>query len=42
MQREIEEKLDCQPEGKKYIRGVVWYQILANPRYARDFCFIEA
>lgn len=42
MQREIEIKLDAQPESKKYIRGVVWYQILANPAYARDFCFIEA
>ena len=42
MQREIEKKLDSQLESKKYIQGVVWYQILANPSYARDFCFIEA
>ena len=42
MQREIETKLDSLPEGHKYIRGVAWYQILANPVYARDFCFIEA
>ena len=42
MQREIEDKLDCLPAGTKYIRGVAWYQILANPVYARDFCFIEA
>ena len=42
MQREIEDKLDSLPEGHKYIRGVAWYQILANPVYARDFCFIEA
>ena len=42
MQREIEMKLDSQPESKKKIRGVSWYQILANPVYARDFCYIEA
>ena len=42
MQREIENKLDNLPAGSKYIRGVAWYQILANPVYARDFCFIEA
>ena len=42
MQREIEEKLDNQAESKKTIRGVPWYQILANPRYARDFCYLEA
>lgn len=42
MQREIEKKLDSLPESKKNIRGVPWYQILANPSYARDFCFIEA
>ena len=42
MQREIEQKLDNLPAGSKYIRGVAWYQILANPVYARDFCFIEA
>lgn len=42
MQREIETKLDSLPAGHTYIRGVCWYQILANPAYARDFCFIEA
>ena len=42
MQREIEDKLDNLPAGTKYIRGVAWYQILANPVYSRDFCFIEA
>ena len=42
MQREIENKLDNLPESSKNIRGVPWYQILANPAYARDFCYIEA
>ena len=42
MQRELEDKLDSLPESKKTIGGVPWYQVLANPAYARDFCFIEA
>mmetsp|Transcript_28819 Transcript_28819/g.38445 ORF Transcript_28819/g.38445 Transcript_28819/m.38445 type:complete len:329 (-) Transcript_28819:185-1171(-) len=42
MQREISEQLDHQKEGKKYIRGVCWYHVIANPSYARDFCYIDA
>ena len=42
MQREIEERLNSQKEGKAYIRGTCWYHVCANPSYARDFCYIDA
>lgn len=28
--------------SKKFLRGVCWYHICANPSYSRDFCYIDA
>ena len=37
----VEEQLDDWQLAKKPIQGVAWYNILANPIYARQFNFIE-
>ena len=36
------DRLDNFEMGENQIRGVAWYNILANPLYARDFNYIEA
>ena len=41
IQEEVEERLDEWQLAKKPINGVAWYNILANPHYARMFNFIE-
>ena len=38
---DVEERLDDWQLAKKPIQGVAWYNILANPSYARRFNFIE-
>ena len=38
--REIEERLDDWKTAKKPIQGVAWYNVLANPVYARAFSYI--
>ncbi len=37
----VEKRLDDWQLAKKPIQGVAWYNILANPSYARMFNFIE-
>ena len=37
----VHERLDDWQLAKKPIRGVCWYNLLANPTYARDFNYIE-
>ena len=39
--QKVEETLDEWQLAKKPIRGVAWYNILANPLYARQFGYIE-
>jgi len=38
---EVEQRLDDLKLAKKTVRGVTWYNILANPYYARLFNYIE-
>ena len=38
---ETEERLDDWQLAKKPIQGVAWYNILANPIYARRFNYIQ-
>ena len=38
---EVEKRLDNWQLAKKPIQGVAWYNVLANPIYARMFNFIE-
>ena len=37
----VEEKLDDWQLAKKPIRGIAWYNLLANPYYSRMFNYIE-
>ena len=37
----VEKRLDDWQLAKKPIQGVAWYNVLANPIYARQFNFIE-
>jgi len=39
--RDVEQTLDDWQLAKRSIRGVAWYNILANPYYARLFNYIE-
>jgi len=40
IRREIVERLDKTELAKKPITGIAWYNILANPRYVREFNYI--
>ena len=40
VRREVEERLDNWKLAKKPISGIAWYNLLANPKYVRDFNYI--
>lgn len=40
--KEVESRLDDWQLAKNPIRGIAWYNILANPTYARMFNYIDA
>jgi hypothetical protein len=40
--KEVESRLDDWQLAKSPIRGIAWYNILANPRYACLFNYIDA
>jgi len=40
VRRRVEERLDDWKTAKKPISGIAWYNLLANPKYVRDFNYI--